>query len=39
MQLKGKTMAGEISVSALGYVICGHSAHHFRILRERYLKN
>jgi hypothetical protein len=39
LELKGKTAAGETSVLALGYVICGHAKHHLNILKERYLKN
>ncbi len=27
----------EMSVRALGFLICGHQKHHLRILRERYL--
>ncbi len=27
----------EVSVRALGYIICGHELHHLRIIQERYL--
>ncbi|MEM1260376.1 MAG: DinB family protein [Bacteroidota bacterium] len=39
IQLKrsGSANGTPISVRALGFVICGHQAHHFRILKERYL--
>jgi hypothetical protein len=33
----GKTAAGETTVLALGYLICGHAAHHMNVLKERYL--
>lgn len=34
----GETTVGKTTVLALGYMICGHSTHHLRVLRERYLK-
>lgn len=33
----GKTAIGSITVNALGFAICGHCAHHLKVLRERYL--
>ena len=33
----GKTAAGEASVLALGYMICGHATHHMNVIKERYL--
>ena len=33
----GSANGAEMSVRALGFVICGHQAHHFKIIRERYL--
>lgn len=35
----GKTAAGEITVLALGFTICGHALHHLKVLKERYLKS
>lgn len=35
----GKTAAGETTVLALGFTICGHNTHHINVIRERYLKN
>ena len=32
----GKANGAKMSVRALAFVICGHQAHHFKILRERY---
>ena len=34
---QGSANGAEMSVRALGFVICGHQAHHFKIIRERYL--
>lgn len=34
----GKTAAGEVSVLALGFVICGHSLHHVNVFKELYEK-
>jgi uncharacterized damage-inducible protein DinB len=34
----GETTVGKTTVIALGYMICGHSTHHLKVLRERYLK-
>ncbi|HEX7024120.1 MAG TPA: DinB family protein [Gemmatimonadales bacterium] len=34
---KGTAGAGSITVRALAWVIAGHAAHHYRIIRERYL--
>lgn len=33
---KGQAFKGEISVLALGFVICGHPVHHALVLKERY---
>jgi len=39
-QLKrsGKANGATMSVRALGCIICGHQAHHFNILKQRYLQ-
>ncbi len=34
---RGTASGNEVTVRALAYVIAGHEAHHFKILRERYL--
>ncbi|MBS1944605.1 MAG: DinB family protein [Bacteroidetes bacterium] len=34
---KGTANGKSVSVNALGWTIAGHSAHHLRIIRERYL--
>lgn len=36
---KGKTAAGEVTVLALGYIICGHALHHVHIFKELYAKS
>ncbi len=33
----GSANGKEISVRALGYIICGHELHHLRVIQERYL--
>jgi uncharacterized damage-inducible protein DinB len=33
----GKTAAGEVTVVALGYMICGHAIHHMNVVKDRYL--
>jgi uncharacterized damage-inducible protein DinB len=38
LQRSGKVPAGSITVNALGYAICGHTAHHLDVLTLRYLK-
>ncbi len=38
LQKRGKLPAGQISVNALGFAICGHLAHHLEVLNQRYLK-
>jgi DinB superfamily len=37
LQLKGLTPAGETSVLAIGFCICGHATHHLKVLHEKYL--
>lgn len=34
--LSGKTHSGNTTVLALGFMICGHAAHHVSIIKERY---
>ena len=34
----GIASGNQVSVRALAYIVCGHSAHHGRIVRERYLQ-
>lgn len=34
---KGVANGAIMSVRALGFIICGHQAHHFKIINERYL--
>jgi len=34
---KGKASGFEVSVSTLGFIIIGHTLHHFKIMEERYL--
>nr|WP_321412933.1 DinB family protein [uncultured Allomuricauda sp.] len=33
----GLSSGSKMSVRALGFIICGHQAHHLRIIKERYL--
>ena len=33
----GTTSGSKMSVRALGFIICGHQAHHVRVIQERYL--
>lgn len=33
----GLASGSKMSVRALGFIICGHQAHHLRIIQERYL--
>ncbi|MGX1930325.1 DinB family protein [Flagellimonas sp. 2504JD4-2] len=33
----GVASGSEMSTRAMGFVICGHQAHHLKIIRERYL--
>jgi uncharacterized damage-inducible protein DinB len=33
----GRTPAGQTTVLALGFTICGHTAHHLAVLQEKYL--
>ncbi len=35
---KGKVNDRSLSVRAIGFIICGHEAHHKRIITERYLQ-
>lgn len=35
---RGIANNNEISVRALGYIICGHEIHHINVITERYLK-
>ncbi len=37
LNTSGKVSDYEISILPLGYTIAGHAAHHFKIIRERYL--
>lgn len=34
---KGHCFGQDVSVLALGFIICGHQQHHLNIIRERYL--
>lgn len=34
----GSTVAGNASVNAIGFTICGHAVHHINVIKERYLK-
>jgi uncharacterized damage-inducible protein DinB len=33
----GVASGNEMSVTALGYIICGHEIHHLQVIKERYL--
>jgi hypothetical protein len=35
----GKTAAGDVTVLALGFTICGHALHHINVFKELYLKS
>ncbi|MEO9514000.1 MAG: DinB family protein [Flavobacteriaceae bacterium] len=37
LQKIGIASGSEMSVRAMGFIICGHQAHHLGIIRERYL--
>jgi hypothetical protein len=39
LQQMGPTTAGNTSVNAIGFTICGHAIHHLAVISERYLKN
>ncbi len=34
----GKTASGNITVNAIGFIICGHALHHIGVLKERYMR-
>lgn len=34
---KGTASGGSVTVRAIAWIIAGHAAHHFRIIRDRYL--
>jgi hypothetical protein len=36
LQLKGNTAAGEVSVLAIGFMLCGHGMHHVQVIQDRY---
>lgn len=36
LYLKGKTAAGEVSVLAIGFMLCGHGLHHIQVIQDRY---
>jgi uncharacterized damage-inducible protein DinB len=36
LSLKGKTAAGEVSVLAIGFMLCGHGLHHIQVIQDRY---
>ncbi len=36
-QREGVASGNPMTVSALGYIIAGHEAHHLRVIRERYM--
>lgn len=33
----GRTAAGDTTVLAIAYMICGHTVHHLNVIRDRYL--
>lgn len=37
LRLKGKTAGGEVSVLAIGFMICGHALHHIHVIKDKYL--
>ncbi|MDQ3191088.1 MAG: DinB family protein [Bacteroidota bacterium] len=37
LKTTGKANGKEISVLALGFIICGHQKHHFNIIEQRYI--
>ncbi len=37
LRRRGKANKAEMSVAALGFIICGHQRHHKLIIKERYL--
>lgn len=37
LQIKGTTGLGEVTVLSIGYMICGHTLHHIKVIQERYL--
>ena len=37
LRSRGKANEAEMSVAALGFIICGHQRHHRNIIRSRYL--
>lgn len=39
LKRKGVASNSEVSIGALGFIICGHQCHHRNILRDRYLKS
>jgi len=36
LQFTGKANGNEVSVLALGFMMIGHSVHHFNVIKERY---
>lgn len=38
LRQQGSVEGRAMSVRALGFIICGHQHHHYRIIKERYLK-